>query len=355
MLNYYEVMARNNDSDVDGTAIQEDNVRNAIVQYAGLNGVMTGTLQAYFVDDNKQLITVADGEGGCGTDTVPCPVGKNGGIPWTLGAKGIMVTNRAQTGSFFFKIFGWDKVGATASATAYMGVAADSSPELAIMPIGVPIDTNGVANLNPGQDYTLMEGDSRYDEGIWGYMDYNAYGGGGPVTTAWLDCGYKPALAAQNEWNQWCTYPGDSGKHAYGPTQYWTGADNPDNGPYFAPRLRWGVGDTGWWLAGNEQSMRDSCDVAKNLIENLNDTDVLIPMFDALTGSGNNATFHLLTVGWFHIQDAQVDCNVSDQSGSGHHAEWRIQGVFQQKVSAGSSGAHGDMRHSSLHVAFLEH
>ena len=72
MLDAYERMASGTSEDEDGTALQERDVRNAIVEYVGMNGVPTSTLQAYFVDDNKQLVTVSSGLGGCGTAEAPC-------------------------------------------------------------------------------------------------------------------------------------------------------------------------------------------------------------------------------------------------------------------------------------------
>jgi hypothetical protein len=354
MLDAYEQMAGATNEDVDGSAQSETDVRNAIVQYVSMNGVPTGTLQAYFVDDNKQLVTVSSGTGGCGSASNPCPVGKNGSIPWTLGARGIIVTNRAQTGSIFFRVFGVNEIGATATAAAFMGVAADSSPELAISPITFRL-SNGIGGFKPGQSYTLMQGDSRYDEGPWGAINYNSYTSL-PVAYAWMDCGYKPSLGSVADWNRWCGGGGHGGVHGYGPTQYWTGDAGPDNGPYFAPRLQWGEGTAGWWLAGDSLTARDNCDLFELVVEALDDTNQLLPMYDANSDLGGNAAFHLRVPAWFHVENSYVNCHVPDpDGGGGEHAEWHVEGTFMQKVAIGSSGVHGDMRHNSLHVVFLEH
>jgi hypothetical protein len=354
MLTYYEFMASGTNEDEDGTLTQERDVRNAILQYASANGVLTTTLTAFFVDNNKQLVTVSDGLGGCGDAENPCPVGKNGVIPWTRGATGVIITVRAQTGSIFFKVFGLDTIGATASATAYVGVAADSSSEFAISHIGFPMNY-GTSGLQPGQTYPLMDGDSRYDVGDWATINYNN-NMDGEVEDAWFDCGYNPSLGSVGAWNLWCGSGGHHDAHGYGPTQYWTGATDASNGPYTAPRLQWGAGMAGWWLSGYSLTASDNCDALDNALHELNDRDVLLPLYDMSADLGGGYAFHLLAPGLFHIENSYADCHISDPDPPGsEHAEWHVEGTFMQQPSAGSSGVHGDLRHNSLHVVFLEH
>ena len=224
------------------------------------------------------------------------------------------------------------------------------------MPVGFFTD-NGTDDFNPGQTYVIMEGDSRYDEGLWGYVDYNSFANNA-ITDAWLACGYKPSLANTGEWDQWCTDPSYMGVQASGPTQYWTGATGPDNGPYYAPRLQWGAGESGWWLGGSTVAARDDCSALVSVVNALDGTTVLLPIFDTWDDTGGVTTLHLLSLAWFDIQSSWVDCAVPNDPGNpgaGDHAEWHIEGIFRQKVASGSSGAHGDLRHNSLHVVFLEH
>src|SRR5207247_2267842 len=105
--------------DVDGTEADDRAINDAITAYANLHGIQRSNLQAFYINDDKQLVS--------GTE-----VGSYRGVPWTLGAKGIAVKNRSETDSFFMKILGWTKVGSSAQATAFMGIAVDSG-------VGMPL------------------------------------------------------------------------------------------------------------------------------------------------------------------------------------------------------------------------
>src|SRR5215218_10780340 len=91
MLPYYQQMIYDNpNGDVDWNGTYELNIRTAIDTYAAMNGVMTTTLESYFINDDKQVITVNNGVGRdgerCGNAEPrgPCEVGENGRVPWTL-------------------------------------------------------------------------------------------------------------------------------------------------------------------------------------------------------------------------------------------------------------------------------
>ena len=119
MLAGYDQMVVQYPYDVDGSADLDAAINMTITNFANLHGITRDKLEAYYVDDNKQVVSDQR-------------VGQLGYVPWaSSGAKGITIRNRAETNSFFMKIFGWDKVGARASSTAYMGIAADTG-------VGVP-------------------------------------------------------------------------------------------------------------------------------------------------------------------------------------------------------------------------
>src|SRR5207248_372730 len=149
MLTYYEQMLlANANGDVDGTYDQEQDILSSTYRYAALNNVPTNTLHIYFVNDDKQVVSVASNPGApggpCGTSVgQPCEVGQNNGVPWTLGVKGINIKSRATTGSSFMRIIGWDNVAASASATAFMGVGA-SQDDISVVPIALFTNTTTI-------------------------------------------------------------------------------------------------------------------------------------------------------------------------------------------------------------------
>ena len=368
MLLAYENTQWGNDGDeLDGDADQEDQILADIVEYATVNGVLSSTVQAYFVDDSKSIVSAAVGELGptgvptCGTVTgLPlCQVGQNGLVPWSAatrpsGARGIIVKGRAQTSSFFLGIFGYDKVAATANATAFMGPASGLGSDGALLPVGFFTATQNLERLVPGRTYILIDGDSRYTSGNWGWVAFNGDGNAN-VTDAWIDCGYNPALETQDEWNRFCSR--QNNVHGYGPTEYWTGWPAPSDGPFYRPDVQWGYGADGWWLMGSTGTTRSNCEDLAAVVEDLvhhNPPDFLVPIFDAWTGSGSSTKFHLLTPAWFRITNSEVDCHARDPITRQNYQRWHIEGTFLQKYSGGSIGRHGDLQHSSLHVVWLE-
>src|SRR5690348_16146716 len=116
MLSQYEQMLLDNLQDVDGTSDQEQAVKDTILTYAAAHDVITSSVKAYFVNDNRQVVSVPlhtlPGGQPCGSNggLQSCQVGQNGVIPWTISTRGITVTGRAQTGAFFMKTLGYDNV-----------------------------------------------------------------------------------------------------------------------------------------------------------------------------------------------------------------------------------------------------
>jgi Flp pilus assembly protein TadG len=350
MLELYQQMIRSYSTDVDGTSAQEQVILAAIRQYAARNGVNTNVasnLKAYFVSDSKQVVTAQAGNS-CGLST-PCQVGSNGGVPWTRGAKGIWVTNSTESASFFMAVFGWNRLSATASATAYMGVATETNPGIGILPIGFFTDTESLRDLVVGNTYTLINGSTRQGSGNWGYIDFNDNGNSASVVNAMIACGFNPALLTSAQWQQWCTNPDYQGEdRAVGPAVYWTGGAGSLNGPYTSTRIDW---NAGWWLAGSSGTTNSTCQVFEDLSSRIVGREYLIPVFDTSNGQGGeNTKFHLIGLAWFLISDADIECHPRQ----GQEQHWSIEGEFIQRYSAGSSGGHGDVRRTSNPVVFLE-
>lgn len=354
MLTLYEAMIQAHPTDVDGTAAEETSVLSAITQTAAFNGVAINAgltnLQMYFVNDSKQVVTVDTGNG-CGGAN-PCQVGKNGSIPWTRGVKGIVVTARTQTPTYFMALAGYSQASAQAPATAYMGVAQDTNPDIGLLPIGFFTDTVSLNNLQIGRTYTIISGSTRQGSGNWGYADFNGSGNPATVVDAWIACGFNPAVTTFAQWRQWCTN-GDAQNEsrAIGPAQYWQGTGEPLAGPYTSTRLQWPPDPNGWWIAGSSGTTNSTCQYFEDISGRILNHDYLIPVFDRTNGQGgNNTKFHLVGLAWFTITSVDINCHPRQ----GEEQHWAIEGVFKAQYSPGSNGHHGDVRHTSNPVVFLE-
>ncbi|HUP27465.1 MAG TPA: Tad domain-containing protein [Chloroflexia bacterium] len=353
MLRLYQQMVLDYRYDVDGSESDENHLREVIDDYAEQNGITVNStnLHAYYVNDQKQLVTASFGENGC-SQMVPCEVGRNRGIPWTRGAKGIVVTSRAVTNAYFMSVFGFSNVSAVASATAYMGIAVDSRVEVGLLPVGFFTDTDSLDRLVVGNTYTLINGSTRQGSGNWGWVDFNGQGNPAPVVDAWIGCGYNPAVTTRAQWLQWCTDSSfQSEDRAVGPTQYWTGPNEPLTGPIYEEALKWPTGDNGWWIAGSSGTTNSTCQTFEDLAPKITNHDYLVPVFDRSNGQGGNGTkFHLINLAWFHITTVDIQCHPR----RGEEQHWSVEGTFIQHYSSGGTGRHGDVRHTSNPIVFLE-
>jgi Flp pilus assembly protein TadG len=352
MLVYYEWMVNGTTSDQDNfpdsaTAAQrEDLVRSAIDSYAANNGLDTSTVAAYFVDDNKQVVTVNNGPAhncGIGVGRTPCQVGANGVIPWQERAKGIMVTGTAKSGTFFIGVLGWNQVSASANSTAFMGVAVNSGFDTNLLPIGFFTNTDSVNSLQPQHNYTLIAADNNISSGNWGWINYGGTSPNAATLKAWLTCGFNPSITTLT-WPDWCPAYGQA--HGEGPIYYWTGWPDdgiPITGSYAGLTVRFGAGNDGWWLAGTTGDKNSACQTFGSIS---NGTEYIVPIFDVSTAGGSGTLYHLYRLAKFKIDNVDVRCN-----GQGQH--FNIQGIFENTFSPGSSGWHGDIRHNSLHLIFM--
>lgn len=372
MLIAYQGMLYDNKGVVGpGDKYIEDELASIITDYAGVNGVVTDTIVAYFVNDNKQIVSASQGKDGngnviCGTSAgqSPCEVGQNGYVPWNKGVKGITVTARAETDAFFMSLFGYKTIAADATATAFMGPAVISGQDVTLLPIGFYTTTERLLQMVPEKKYTLISGnlrkiptpldpDMEWDvSGNWGYVNFNGEGTSTNVVNAWIACGFSPRALTNADWTAFCTANKYTGvTKAKGPTQYWTGTGSaPSAGPFTAPWLEWkGTDGKGpdWWLQGSS-GVSSSCSFFRDLVDSFEGKSVyVIPIFDRWTGGGDNTYFHLLTLASFRFESDDINCHSPRQ-------QWAIEGFFEYSYSAGASGYHGDLVHNSEHTVFLE-
>jgi hypothetical protein len=375
MLIAYEGMLYDNNGTVGpGDRDIEDSLLEIITEYASVNGIVADTVAAYFVNDDKQIVSASQGEDDgngnpvCGTTggLSPCKVGQNGYVPWNKGVKGITVSARAETSAFFMSLFGYKTIAADASATAFMGPTSMTGQDVTILPIGFYTTTEHLLQMKPYPKlYTLISGNLRKIptpldpdlewevSGNWGYVAFNESGTSTNVVNAWIRCGFNPRALKEADWSAFCTDKTYTKvTDARGPTDYWLGtATEPDlTKPYSAPRLEWrGVDGKGphWWLQGSS-GVSSSCSYFKKMVEDLDYQPVYyIPIFDRWTGGGENTYFHLLTLAQFRFDSQHIDCHSPRQN-------WAIEGYFEYSYMAGASGHHGDLVHSSPHTVFLE-
>ncbi|MDQ3703882.1 MAG: Tad domain-containing protein [Chloroflexota bacterium] len=373
MLSAYQGMLYENKGTVtdSNTKYIEDEIFAVIMDYATVNGVVSDTVTAYFVNDDKQVVSASAGRDDnnnvvCGTSAglAPCKVGQNGYVPWTRGVKGITVTGRAQTSAFFMSLFGWNTISAEASATAFMGPALETGPDVNLLPIGFFTTTERLRQMQTRTEYTLISGNRRrvptatdrdpeWDvSGNWGFINFNENAQDPNVVNAWINCGYNPRALTEQAWLDFCPEEDSPSvtEKVLGPTVYWTGAgDAPDNldNRLTAPRVEWkGIDGKGpdWWLLGSS-GVSNSCDYFKRELGELGGT-YFVPVFDKWHGGGSNTYYHLLTIAVFTFNN-DFKCQSPRQ-------EWAVKGTFGHAFAAGTAGTHGDLTHSSVHTVFLE-
>jgi len=348
----------------DGDDTIDTAINDAITAYAGLHNVSRGDLQAYYVNDSKQIVSATE-------------IGSLGSVPWeSMGVKGVIVKNYSGTSSFFMSIFGWNTVGATATSVGFMGVAADSGNGLPVFPVGFFTDPYGLSDMVIGRTYTILDGktqDGADDQ--WAYPDFNGHGdisnssGAGQVGHAWWDCGFNPRVLTDRSWNEWAAAncADQVGiPNTWGPVQHYMCADSdctsPQSTPISVPYLKWGPDDHGWWLGGTTGSISTGCSTLATLMNMDNGTQIYVPIIDTHTGSpgDTNSRFHLLAVAKLELQNSYVDCDIPPDACPCPpgipvaHSEWHIEAIFRQMYLAGSTGSHAAINRWSEHTVFLD-
>jgi hypothetical protein len=404
MLTHYRDMIYNNpDYDVDYDHSTELLIKQAIDEYAARNGVMTNTLTAFFVNDDRQIVSVSvgvdRGRGQCGINQQagPCRVGENGRVPWTLGAKGIDVRGTAQTDSFFMSLFGWNKVSGAANSTAFMGVGS-MIDNISLVPIGLFTTTFDFGTVIEGRHYQLIDATTDNGSGNWGWVDFNGSGVSATTVRAWLVCGFNPS-ATQTQWeNTWC--PRYSNAPGWGPTQHYQPISTanwlPQPDPTYIHSLVFGEQHYGWWLRGSSGAVNSNCSDFKGRVDDAGTegVEILFPIFDrVIPGGGTDSMYHVRIVVAFRLMNCRncdprpppyyggdredVSCRpqpaptatigpsptpctigpcptATPSSGGGSRIKWHIEGDAIKIFSASSSGRHGDIRRTSVPVIFLE-
>src|SRR5688572_1926384 len=177
MLKYYNVMRlANPDGDVPSSGAKEDEVRTAINEYIVRNGLAANTVKSYFVNRNKQIVTVGMGEergqGRCGSVPGmigPCEVGENGEIPWQRGVIGVTLISTAQTDSIFAGLMGWNTLSSAARATAFIFVNTTTG-DINVQPIALFKEPETYVEFEIDRVYTLIEGGETQGGGNWGWV-----------------------------------------------------------------------------------------------------------------------------------------------------------------------------------------
>lgn len=396
MLHHYESMILANASDINGSQGVEDAITTAITDYLRDNGALTGAgdIEAYFVNESRQVVSVASGDNGCGYNAVPvdpCQIGENNAVPWDTGAKGVLVKGRAETDAFFMSLFGFNTVSAAASATAYMGVGIVTN--LPMLPIGF-YSASGLDGVNVGDIYTLIDKDLKISPGNFGWLAFNGDGSAN-TAEAWIQCGYNALNKTQADWNKWCQDQGvtsENGKNGMGPTRYWTSdpssttPDEPTGSPnsnaffdfsmvpgtiphsYTGDQLADASLRGGMWLPGSTGATLSVCSELEDRVADPTRPKIFaIPVIDYTVGTGSGSQFHLRDIGLFELTTATVACKPTttcvDLNGDGDTADpgecttkeqWTIKGKFISAYVSGSSGTFGELRNSSFHTVFLE-
>ena len=385
-LTYFEAALKNDPSPPDGSADQERQIRTTIEQYAAANGVAANTIQAYFVNAQKQIVSVqANGNVGnpCGTagGLSPCQVGNNGEVPWNLGAIGVTVSGRAETGAYFVRILGWNTISATARATALVEITSSTS-DITVLPLGLFTSTINIDNIQFGQVYTLINGDGSQGGGQWGWVDFNGNGGSATVSKAWLSCGFNPSVT-QARWPIWC--PSYTQANGWGPTQHYRSTINPNPAdfhpealPVMVRFLQYGYRAAGWWLAASSGTVNSACQVLYDHVYNTstNTPDGLgaylyFPVFDATYDNGNQGlAYHVRIIASFFLNKPTGNSKQSGQDiscrpqtlptatpnpptptatpvgGGGGNVKWFILGKAMRFYDNTSSGQIGDIFHA---------
>ena len=387
-LTYLEAAVKIDPNPPDGTADQEHQIRTTIEQYAAANGVAANTIQAYFIDAQKRIVSVqANGNIGspCGTagGLSPCQVGNNGEVPWNLGAIGVTVSGRAETGAYFVRIMGWNTISATARATAMVELT-NSVSNIAVLPLGLFTSTINIDNIQFGQVYTLINGDGSQGGGQWGWVTFNTDNGSANVAKAWLYCGFNPSVTTAT-WGDWCTnskYSGVTG--AAGPTRHYPSTiNNPPTDFHPEPNwipvrfLQYGPQASGWWLKASSGTTNAACTA---LYDHVNDdasdtpdglgTYLYFPIFDATYDNGSEGlNYHIRAIASFFVRKPtgnpgldDISCRPTNPptatpppaptptatsvSGGGNNLKWFIRGKAVRFFDNTSSGRIGDIIHA---------
>ena len=402
MLKYYDQMVlANPDFDVPSSGSKEDAVRAAINEYIVRNGVVANTVKAYFVDRNKEIVTVSQGEdrgqGHCGSAPGlgrPCEVSENGEIPWQRGVIGVTLISTAKTDSMFAGAMGWDTLSSAARSTAFIFVNTTTG-DINVQPIALFRDPNNYQEFEINQIYTLIEGENTQGGGNWGWVNWNGLSSSAQAIQALINCGFNPGTATYAAWVARC--PGHPNVDGQGPTLHYESI--PPEGTYLpsvierrVPYLRYGPGMTGWWVPASSGAVNSNCNDFIQRVEQGGEFEYYpeglregatfyIPIFDKVhdVGGSTGLRYHLRQIVKFFIRiptgnndpDPDVSCRprpmptstatcvggvcpTSTPGGGGNQTHWFIRGKAKSFYNNVDSGELGDLRSSLNHTVALD-
>jgi hypothetical protein len=391
----------NPNGDVPSNYAKEDDVRAGIDEYIARNGVAASTIKAYFVDRNKEIVTVTNGEdhgqGQCGSApglTNPCEVGENHEIPWQRGVMGVTIISTAQTGSIFAGALGWDTLSGAARSSAYIFVQTTTG-DISVQPIAIFRRPENYREFEFNQVYTLIESDSTQGGGNWGWVNWNGQSSSAQSIQALINCGYNPGTRTHDEWVARC--PSGANTVGEGPTIHYTstlvspfGPDDtmPGVTPLPVYYLRYGRGLTGWWVQASSGAVNSNCNDFLNRVEVGGEWELYngvlkeganfyIPIFDKVydTGGSTGLRYHLRQIVKFFIRkpvpnantdpDPDVSCRpravatptwcpTCPPSPTPVTTHWFIRGKAKSFYSNNASGELGDLRSTFGHIVALD-
>ena len=401
MLKYYDQMVlANPTADVPSSAAKEDAVRTEIDNYITSNKGNASTVEAYFVNANKEIVTVANGEdhgqGQCGSApglTRPCQVGENSGIPWQRGIVGVTLLSRVDTPSIFVGVLGWDRVGGAARSTAFIFVTT-STGDINVQPIAIFRRPENYQEFQFDQIYTLIDDAGSQGSGSWGWVDWNGEGSSATNIKSLINCGFNPGTLTHAAWVARC--PAFAGVVGEGPTLHY--ASVPPAGTYLpstteqrVPFLKYGPGMTGWWVNGSTGAVISNCKDFQDKVMTGTETEnyggvmrsgitFYVPIFDNTyqPGGSTSLRFHLRQIvkfffrkpvgSWNSDPDPDVSCNPRTAPTAtvcalctpyptptpASQSHWFIRGKAKSFYSNNASGELGDLRSSFGHLVVLD-
>ena len=403
MLKYYDQMVLlNPNGDVPSNNVKEDAVRQTITDYIIANGVNPNTVKAYFVNANKEIVTVHNGEdhgqGQCGSafgSSRPCQIGLNDGIPWQLGILGVTLISTAQTDSIFAGALGWNTLTGEARSSAFILVNTISG-DINVQPIAIFRRPENYEEFRFGQTYTLLDGNVTQGGGQWGWIDWNGQSSSRQAILDLINCGFNPS-STHEQWVARCPGTQTNGE---GPTRHFTSTlpattylphPAPMNpGPRY---LKYGPAMSGWWVGGSSGSPTSSCRDFWDRVNRGGEYDGLregvylfFPIFDKThdVGGASGLRFHLRQIVKFFVgkpvgtynnpspaddvsctpvtPPAPTPCPVGTvcptptplPSGGGGNIKWFIRGKAISFYDNAASGELGDLRSSLGHTVTLD-
>jgi hypothetical protein len=154
---------------------------------------------------------------------------------------------------------------------------------------------------------------------------------------------------------------------------------DPDD-PTFIYAIVYGEEHHGWWVRGSSGQVNANCKDFEDRVDDGGEegVDVLFPIFDKVeTLGGTDSMYHVRIIVAFRLinHGARQDVSCRPEEGptplptatpcpgcplptpqppAPNRTKWKIEGDAIKIYSTSSSGRHGDLRHTSVPVVFLD-